>query len=251
MAAPPVILVNEAFAKKYWPGEEALGQRVRFGSATEGPWRTVVGIVGAVRQVSLAADEPDAFYLPEAQVPYSDGALSFVVRTKGDPAQLAKAVQAAVWSVDKDMPITRLTTMDKLMTQTAAQRTFALVLFEAFGLVALVLAAAGIYGVLAGVVTERLREIGVRAALGASRQNIVTMILRQGMALTGAGVVVGVAFALGFMRVINDMLFGVTASDPVTYVGVAVLLSAVAIAACLVPAWRASRVDPATTLRAE
>ena len=249
--SPMVVLVNEAFAKKAWPGEEALGQRIRIGSATEGPWRTVVGIVGAVRQVSLAADEPDAFYTTEAQWMFADSPMSLVVRTKGNAADLAKPVQAAVWSVDKDMPITRVATMEKLLEQSASQRQFALVLFEAFGLVALVLAAAGIYGVLAGAVTERIREIGVRSALGASRGDIVGMILRQGLSLTGAGVAVGAALALAFMRVINDMLFGVTASDPVTYVGVAVVLSAVALAACLVPAWRAARVDPATTLRAE
>jgi ABC-type antimicrobial peptide transport system permease subunit len=177
--------------------------------------------------------------------------MSLVIRTKGNAADLAKPVQAAVWSVDKDMPITRVATMESLVEQSASQRQFALVLFEAFGLVALVLAAAGIYGVLAGAVTERIREIGVRSALGASRGDIVGMILRQGLSLTGAGVAVGAALALAFMRVINDMLFGVTASDPVTYVGVALVLSAVALAACLVPAWRAARVDPATTLRAE
>jgi ABC-type antimicrobial peptide transport system permease subunit len=211
----------------------------------------VVGIVGAVRQVSLAADEPDAFYTTEAQWMFADSPMSLVIRTKGNAADLAKPVQAAVWSVDKDMPITRVATMESLVEQSASQRQFALVLFEAFGLVALVLAAAGIYGVLAGAVTERIREIGVRSALGASRGDIVGMILRQGLSLTGAGVAVGAALALAFMRVINDMLFGVTASDPVTYVGVALVLSAVALAACLVPAWRAARVDPATTLRAE
>jgi ABC-type antimicrobial peptide transport system permease subunit len=228
-----------------------LGQRIRIGSATEGPWRTVVGIVGAVRQVSLAAEEPDAFYTTEAQWMFADSPMSLVVRAKGNAADLAKPVQAAVWSVDKDMPITRVATMETLLEQSASQRQFALVLFEAFGLVALVLAAAGIYGVLAGAVTERIREIGVRSALGASRGDIVGMILRQGLSLTGAGVAVGAVLALAFMRVINDMLFGVTASDPVTYVAVAVVLSAVALAACLVPAWRAARVDPATTLRAE
>ncbi len=253
MQTPMEVIVNEAFAKKSWPNEEALGQRVRMGSATEGPWYTVVGIVGAVRQVSLAAEEPDAFYVAERQWPYADGNQSLVVRVlKGhDAAAMAGPVRAAIWSVDKDQPIMRVATMEKLIATSEAARKFALVLFEAFAVVALILAAAGIYGVLAGVVTERLREIGVRAALGASRGDLVRMILRQGMGLTGAGVIAGVALTLAFVRVIAGMLFGVSQSDPGTYLTVSLMLGAVALLACLIPAWRAARVDPAMTLRSE
>ncbi|HUO52443.1 MAG TPA: ADOP family duplicated permease [Gemmatimonadaceae bacterium] len=250
-ASPAVVLVNESFAKKLWPGEDAIGQRIRVGSPTDGPWRTVVGIVGGVRQVSLAGDAPDAFYVPESQWPYTDGSQSLVVRARGDAAGLAGAVRSAVWSVDKDQPVTRVATMDRLIEQSAADRRFALTLFEAFALVALVLAAAGIYGVLAGAVTERVREIGVRAALGASRRDILAMILRQGLGLTGLGVAAGLALALVGVRVIAGLLYGVTVTDPATYAGVTAVLTAVAGAACLVPAWRAARVDPATTLRME
>ncbi len=164
---------------------------------------------------------------------------------------MAGVVRTAIWSVDKDQPIMRVSTMEKLIATSEAARKFALVLFEAFALVALILAAAGIYGVLAGVVTERLREIGVRAALGASRGDLVRMILRQGMGLTGAGVIAGVALTLAFVRVIAGMLFGVSQSDPGTYVIVSLLLGGVALLACLIPAWRAARVDPAMTLRSE
>jgi len=249
--SPSVVLVNETFAKRAWPGEDPIGQRIRVGSATQGPWRTVVGIVGSVRQVSLDAEEPDAFYVTEAQWLFVDPAMSVVVRASGDAAGLASAVERAVWSVDKDQPITRVATMDALIQRSEADRRFALILFEAFAVVALVLAAAGIYGVLAGVVTERVREIGVRAALGASRRDIVELILRQGMGLTAIGLAAGLGLAFGSVRVISGMLYGVTGSDPVTYVGVTLVLAGVAAAACAVPAWRASRVDPAKTLRVE
>jgi putative ABC transport system permease protein len=253
MQTPMEVIVNDVYAKKAWPGEEPLGQRIRMGSATEGPWRTVVGIVGSVRQVSLAADEPDAFYVPEAQWQFADGGQSLVVRVLNghDAGGMAGAVRAAIWSVDKDQPIVRVSTMEKLIETSAAERRFALILFEAFAVVALVLAAAGIYGVLAGVVTERLREIGVRAALGASRGDLVRMILRQGMSLTVAGVVAGIALTLAFVRVISGMLFGISQSDPGTYVAVTIVLGGVAVLACLIPAWRAARVDPAMTLRSE
>jgi putative ABC transport system permease protein len=251
-AAPPVVLVNDAFARRAWPGEDPIGQRIRVGGSTdEVPWRTVVGIVGNVRQVTLAADEPDAVYVPEAQWPYADGAMSLVVRTRGNPADLADAIRRAVWSVDKDQPIVRLATMDELLESSAAQRRFALVVFEAFAIVALILAAAGVYGVLAGVVTERRREIGVRSALGASRGDIIGMILGQGLSLTGVGVAVGIGCALAFTRLIAGLLFGISESDLRTYLGVTTVLAAVALLACLVPAWRAARVDPATTLRME
>lgn len=249
--APPVVLINDAFARRVWPGEDPIGQRIRIGDATSGPWWTIIGVVGNVRQVTLAADEPDGVYLPEAQWPWADGDVSLVVRTRGDPAALSDAIRRAVWSVDKDQPIVRLATMNQLLQASAAQRRFALVVFEAFAMVALILAAAGVYGVLAGVVTERRREIGVRSALGASRGDIIGMILGQGLSLTGVGVAVGIGCALAFTRLIAGLLFGISESDLSTYLGVITVLAAVALLACLVPAWRAARVDPAMTLRME
>ncbi len=175
--------------------------------------------------------------------------MSLVVRARGNA--LAPAIRQAVWSVDKDQPVVRLATMDNLLDASAAERRFALILFEAFALAALVLAAAGIYGVLSGSVAERTREIGLRSALGASRGSILTLVVRQGMTLSGLGVVIGLAGALAASQAIAAMLFGVSPLDPVTYLGVIVLLAAVSAIACAVPAWRAMQVDPAIALRAE
>ena len=174
-----------------------------------------------------------------------------MVRTRGNAAALAPAVRRAIWSIDKDQPVVRVATMDALLAASAAERRFALILFEAFAIAALVLAAAGIYGVLAGSVAERTREIGVRSALGASRADIVGLVVWQGMTLTAVGIVIGLAGAAVASRAIVAMLFSVSRLDPSTYIGVVVLLGVVAAMAAAVPAWRAARVDPAITLRAE
>jgi putative ABC transport system permease protein len=248
--APPVALINEAFARRRFPAHDALGQRLQVGD-NSGPWLTVVGIVGDVKQLSLALDQTDAVYLPGAQARSLDTALSLVVRARGDAAALTAAIKQAIWSVDKDQPIVRVATMNALLAASAAERRFALLLFEAFALAALLLAGAGIYGVLSGSVAERTREIGVRAALGASRAKILSLILRQGLALTGAGILIGLTGAVVASQAIVTLLFGVSRLDAVTYVGVTALLLAVSTAACWIPAWRAARVDPAITLRAE
>jgi putative ABC transport system permease protein len=179
-----------------------------------------------------------------------DTAQSLVVRARGDAAVLAPAIRRAIWSVDKDQPIVRVATMETLLAASQAERHFALILFEAFGMVALVLAAVGIYGVLSGSVTERMREIGVRSALGASRRDILVLILRQGMTLTGIGVAIGLGGALVASRAILSMLYGITRFDPITYFGVIALLTIVSGIACWVPAWRAAKVDPSITFRA-
>jgi ABC-type antimicrobial peptide transport system permease subunit len=158
-------------------------------------------------------------------------------------------VKRAVWSVDKNQPIERVVTMETLIARTASQRRFALVVIETFALAALLLAAIGIYGVLSGSVTERMREIGVRSALGATRGNILGLVVWQGMALTLLGVVIGLSGALMATRAIMTLLFGVSRLDPVTYLGVVALLGGVSMLACWLPAWRAARVDPAITLR--
>ena len=211
--APPVALINESFAKRRFPGHDALGQRLRIGDDS-GPWLTVVGIVGDVKQMSLALDQSDAVYFPGVQARILDTALSLVVRARGDAAALTPAIKQAIWSVDKDQPIVRIATMDGLLAASAAERRFALLLFEAFALVALVLAGAGIYGVLSGSVAERTREIGVRAALGASRASILSLILRQGMTLTGIGIGIGLTGAVAASQAIVTLLFGVSRLDP-------------------------------------
>jgi ABC-type antimicrobial peptide transport system permease subunit len=199
----------------------------------------------------LAVSDADAIYITTTQWHRADRVLSLVVRARGDAAALTQAVRNAIWSVDKDQTIVRAVTMEALVAATAAERRFAFILFEAFALVALVLAAIGIYGVLSGSVTERMREIGVRSALGASRGDIVAMIVRQGMTLTGLGVAIGLSGAVASSHALVTLLFGVSRLDPVTYGGVVALLLGVSGIACWIPAWRAARVDPSITLRAE
>jgi putative ABC transport system permease protein len=248
--APLVALISESLARRRFPGRSPLGRQVRVG-ATDGAPYTIVGVVGDVKQMSLATDQADAVYIPAAQWPFGDASMSLVVRGQGDVTALTPEIRRAIWSVDRDQPILRVATLERLLAVSAAERRFALILFEAFALAALVLAAAGIYGVLAGRVAERTREIGVRAALGASRRNILALVLRSGLGLTALGLALGLAGAALATRGIEAMLFGVSRLDPVTYVGVVALLAGVALLACWIPARRAMGVDPAITLRSE
>ena len=253
-AAPGVVLLSESLAKRKFPHQDPIGQRVRVGPNAlhaDLPWATIVGVVGDVKQASLAMSQSDAFYTPTSQWSLVDAAPSLVVRTHGDAATLAPAIKKAIWSVDKDQPIVRVATMGTLLESSEAQRRFALTLFEAFGMVAMVLAAVGIYGVLSGGVTERMREIGVRTALGASRRCILMLVIRQGIMLTGLGVMIGLLGAVAASRVVVSLLYGVSRFDPVTYLLVIALLTGVSAIASWVPAWRAAQVDPSITLRAE
>jgi ABC-type antimicrobial peptide transport system permease subunit len=212
---------------------------------------TIVGVVGDVRQASLASDNPQAVYLHAAQSWFADSPRSFVVKANGNAAALAPAVRDAIWSVDKDQPISRVAVLGDLVAASAAERRFALIVFEAFGMIALVLATVGIYGVLAGSVTDRTREIGVRLALGATRREIVALVVRQGMTLTAFGLVLGLGGAAVATRGLVTLVFGISRLDPMTYAGVVSLLVAASAIACWLPAVRAARVDPAVTLRAE
>ncbi len=211
----------------------------------------MVGVVGDVKQTSLAINDPDAVYLSEPQTWFADESHSFVIRTSGDTAAIAPAVKSAIWSIDRNQAVVRVDTMNHLVAITEAERRFVLILFAAFGLVALALAAVGIYGVLSGSVNERMREIGVRAALGASRGHILTLILRDGMLLTLIGMIIGLGVAAAASQTLSSLLFGISRLDPATYFGVVAVLTLVAALACATPAWRASRVDPSITLRAE
>jgi predicted permease len=252
-SAPEAVIVNESYARRVFGGTDPIGQRVRAGpeiGSTTRPWDVIVGVVGDVKQASLAVAQQDAFYVPIGQWSWVDNVQSLIVRTSVDAKTLAPAIRNAIWSVDRQ-PITRVATMDDLVSRSEAARHFALVVFEAFALAALTLAAIGIYGILSGSVTERTREIGVRSALGASRGNILGLVVRQGMMLTGLGVAIGVVGAVAASRAVAALLFGVSRFDPVTYLAVVGLLVGVSGIACWVPAWRAARVDPVITLRAE
>jgi putative ABC transport system permease protein len=248
--APAVVLLSETFAKSTFPGTDPIGQRLRVGP-NDGPWSTVAGVVGDVKQASLAVSQADAVYITTSQWRFTDRALWLVVRARGDAAALAPAIRSAIWSVDGDQPIVRVATMENVLAASAAERRFVLVVFEAFALAALVLAATGLYGVLSGSVTERMREIGVRSALGASRPNILALVVRQGMTLTALGVAIGLSGAALASRALVTLLFGVSRLDPITYLGVIALLLGVSGIACWIPAWRAARVDPSITLRAD
>ncbi|HLJ76804.1 MAG TPA: ABC transporter permease, partial [Acidobacteriaceae bacterium] len=195
-SAPQAALISQSLARKHFGSRNPLGARLHVGPRDR-PWYTVVGIVGDVKQTSLALDDADAVYLSTEQTWFADDTLSFVVRARGDAAGLVPAVRAAIWSVDPNQPIVRIMTMDRLMAVTEEQRRFVLILFEAFGAVALLLAAVGLYGVLAGGVAERIREIGVRAALGATRADILALILRDGLKLTALGLALGALGGLG------------------------------------------------------
>ena len=248
---PPVIVISESLAKRRFPGQDPLGKRVHVGGADPGSMYTIVGVVGNVKQMSLALNDSDAIYTTTTQWHWADGTLSFVVQTRGDAAALTSAVKNAIWSVDKEQPVVRIVTMVGLLAASAAERRFVLMLFEAFGLVAVILAATGTYGVLAASVAERTREIGVRSALGASRGGIVALVVRQGMTPAAVGMVLGLAGAVGASQAVAAMLFGVSRLDPMTYIGVIAMLAGVSAIACSVPAWRAARIDPMVALRYE
>jgi putative ABC transport system permease protein len=249
--APASALVSESFARQAFPGGDPVGQRIRIGPE-DAPWHTIVGVVSDVRQASLAVSDADAVYTTSEQWSlFADRGRWLVVRVRGDPRAVASMVRESVWSVDRNQPIVRVVAMRDMLAGSAAERRFALVLFEAFALVALVLAAIGIHGVLSGSVTERLREIGVRSALGATQGQLVGLVVRQAMTLTGLGIAFGIAGAFLASRALIALLFGVSRLDPATYLTVPAVLVAVSAAACAAPAWRAARVDPAATLRSE
>jgi predicted permease len=252
--APQAVLINESFAERRFPGRDPIGERVRIGpyiSRPELPAGTIVGVVGDVKQVSLASPSADAFYVAMGQWVWVDEVQSLVVRTAADPAAFVEPIKQSVWSVNPTLPLERITTMSELVAASEAQRTFALTVFAAFGLAALLLAGMGVYGVVEGRVTERTREIGLRSALGATPARLAALVVGQGLALTAVGVAIGVGAAVGATRAIASMLFGIEAFDFLTYGAVTALLLVVAFVACYAPAFRAAHTDPAITLRDE
>jgi predicted permease len=244
-----VVVVNEFFAKRHWPGRSAIGKRVRFDDKDE-PWRVVAGVVQDIRERGLLFEMKPAIYVPIGQV--KPGSYSnLVVRTAMEPASAIKAVESAVWSVDAQQPVTLIRTMDQLMEEDVADRTRPMILLGVFAVLALVLACIGVYGVLSYAVAQRIREIGVRMALGAKPMDVTRMVLGRGMKLSAIGLLAGGALAAGLAVLLRSLLFGVTVMAPGIYAGTAAALVVVAMAACVIPAWRAARVDPAVALRNE
>ena len=249
--APLAAVISESFAHRRFPGSDPIGRRLHVGPVS-GESYTVVGVVGDVRQTSLAVGESVAVYTTPSQWHFPELVLWLVVRGQVDDVRsLAPAIQRAVWTADANQAIVRVGTMSDLVESSVAEQRFGLLLFQVFGIVSLMLAAVGIYGVLAGTVGERTREIGIRSALGASRAEIVGMVVRQGMTFTAIGAVTGLMCAVGAMRVLRTMLFQVSLVDLPTYAGAIVLLGAVAVLACSGPAWKASRIDPALALKVQ
>ncbi|HEX5706320.1 MAG TPA: ABC transporter permease, partial [Pyrinomonadaceae bacterium] len=247
--APKVIVVSETFAKKFFPGEEIIGRRVKPTLARDFT-AEIVGVVGDVKHQDLEREVTPEYYASYKQAPQPF--MTLVVRGRGDDAAaLTAAVRGAVLEVDANQPVYGVKTMGQWMSESAARRRFNTVVLAVFAAVALLLAGVGIFGVMNYSVARRTHEIGVRMALGAQGRDVFRLVVGQGMALVAAGVVVGLFGALVLTRFISSLLFGVTASDPVTFAGVALVLAAVALFACYLPARRATKVDPMVALRYE
>ncbi|HEV2915201.1 MAG TPA: ABC transporter permease [Pyrinomonadaceae bacterium] len=246
--SPKVILINEALARKYFPGEDPVGRRLRLGlNDINGE---IVGVIGDVRGSNLSKEDGPEFYVPHEQVTFSD--MSMVVRTSfDDPARIVPALRAAIQEIDKDQPLHEVRTMNSLIADSVARQRFSMTLIALFAALALVLASVGIFSVMSFLVTQRTHEIGIRMALGAQTGDVLRMIVGQGMTFTLIGIVAGLAAAFALTRVIRGLLFGVSATDPWTFTGVALLLGVVALLACYIPARRATKVDPMVALRYE
>lgn len=251
----PVAIVNETMARQYWPGANALGRRFKAGDPDdlERPWTTIVGIVADVRQMGIDEPVKAEMYLPNTQITHNPWFIprDLAIRTNGDTANLVGSVRQAIREVDPDQPVSNVATMEEVLGEEAAQRRMGMIMLVAFAALALLLASLGIYGVLAYFVTQHTNEIGVRLALGATPRNILFLVLRKGMGLTLLGVAIGIAASFAFTRWMSSLLFGVKAVDPLTFVAVPLLLGAVALLACAIPARRATKVDPMVALRYE
>ncbi len=255
-----VVIINEEMAKKYWPKEDPVGQVITIGKGLgpqfADPPRQVVGVVGSVRETGLSNGDVGVMYLPNSQVPEGITALansviplSWAVRTSIDPLALRTAVENAAHEVDSQIPVAKERTMEQVLSATVARQSFNMLLLSIFAAIALLLASIGIYGLMSYSVQQRTQEIGIRLALGADRQDMLRLVLGQGMRLTGLGLVLGVAMAFGLTRLLKSLLFGVEASDPLTFGGVVLVLALVAMMASYIPARRAATVQPVEALR--
>jgi putative ABC transport system permease protein len=247
---PQVVIINETAARHFWPDQQALGKRLKQGfPESTAPWREVIGVVADVKLEGLAQQTPMQIYLPVAQ--NSTSSFNLVARTETEPTTMASSIQAVIHTIDPDLPVYQIRSMNQVLERSIMTRRATMILLGGFATLAVVLAAVGIYGVISYGVIQRTREIGLRMALGAEPGQVMRLILRQGMSLILAGVSVGLIGAFALTRVISSMLFEVSATDPITFVGVPFVLTAIALLACYLPARRAMRVDPMAALRCE
>jgi putative ABC transport system permease protein len=248
-AAAPVVVVNESFARKYWPGERAVGHRIGIGGNDPKIWRTVVGVVWDIRETGYEAGMKPAIYQPAAQAIRQTRDL--IVRTAGEPSSMAPAVRRVIAAVDPEQPVIWVRSMEEMIDLNVADRRQFLMLLATFAGLALVLACIGLYGILSSAVARRRRELGIRMALGATGASVQRMMVGRGLVLTAAGVGIGLAAALALTRWMGNLLYRVDAADPCTFASVSALLGAVAAVACWIPAHQASRLDPVAVLREE
>jgi putative ABC transport system permease protein len=250
--ATPVVIVNKAMANRYWPGQDPLGKRIKMGNAdSKSPWFAVKGVVKDSAQLTLEREIRPEIYFPLGQMAWRYRRMNVAVRTSVDPKSTLPAIQAAIREVDKDQPVYQVQTIEESIRDTVGTRRFALTILILFAVLALVLAVSGIYGVISYSVAQRTQEIGIRMALGARATDVLRLVLGQFMRLTVLGVAVGLVAAYLLTRLMASLLFGVTATDVTTFILVPISLLLVALVACLIPARRATRVDPLVALRYE
>jgi putative ABC transport system permease protein len=247
--APMVAVINQALARRDFANENPIGKRIAFGSNAQANWFEIVGVVDNVRSLELQEEPTAEVYLSSLQDQFEG--MSVVIRSGVEPASLIPSVRQAVAEVDKSQPVADIRTMENIVTAAVTQPRFNLFLLGLFGGVALLLSTAGIYGVTAYTVTQRTHEVGIRLALGAQVGDVLQMILRQGMLLISLGIVIGLVAALVLTRLLKSLLFGVSVTDPLTFIAVSLLLALVALLACYIPARRATKVDPLVALRYE
>ncbi|MCI0387706.1 MAG: ABC transporter permease, partial [Acidobacteria bacterium] len=245
--APGIVIVNQSFAKRFFPGEEVIGKRIHLGTRRPPVWFEIVGLVGDVRQVKLEAQPPAIVYVPHLQSAWS--VISLLVRPTGKPEAVAGALKQAVIDVDKDLGVSSLATLDGVVANSIAERRVLMVLLGVFASLALLLAAIGIYGVISYSVAQRTNEIGIRMALGAQTGEILKLVIWDGMKLASIGIIIGLLASFALTRLMEGLLFEVSATDPMTFGLITLLLALVALLACYNPARRATKVDPMVALR--
>jgi putative ABC transport system permease protein len=250
-----VALVNEEMARLYWNGRDPIGGRLKIGGDPKRPFVTVVGVVADVRHNGITDVVKEKFYVPHTQwntaVGFPIRGMTLVIRAGGDPWALVGPTRQAVRSLDPSLPVANIRLMDDVVGAALSTPRFTGILLGSFAVLALLLSAIGIYGVLSYLVSRRTREIGIRVAIGAGRAEVLRLILRNGISLALAGVAIGIGFALWASRLMSGLLHDVRPGDPVTFTAVGLLLTGVALIASLVPAWRATRVDPVVALKTE